>query len=90
MQNIIPLQIFVEEGLKLTILLFAINQKCSCYCCSSLQLMDLFTAFFLSKNAVFKSSFFAVKTYVTFCSCFHFFQIDREMSTIKLMTVTLE
>ena len=76
-ENIITLQIFVNEELKLPIVLFVTTLSGSLYC------------HIYQKNLVFKSSFFTVEDYVTFCSCFHFFQIDREMSTIKLMTVSL-
>ena len=44
-----------------------ITQKCCCCCC-----------YIYHKNEL----FFTVKTYITFCSSFHFFQIDKEMSTI--------
>ena len=46
---ITALQIFLEEELKLPILLLVITQKCYCCCYSYLELMALFTATFTKK-----------------------------------------
>ena len=81
---IVALQIFVEEELLLILSnTFVCNQPKV-----MLLLLLLFTidsslySHIYQNNTVFKSAFFTVKTYVRFCSCFQFLQIDREISTI--------
>ena len=56
---ITALQIFVEEELKLPILLFVITQKCYCCCYSYLQLMALFTVTFIKKKMQLLRVFFS-------------------------------
>ena len=91
--NIITLQIFVKEVLRLTIFYVAVTAPAyntgSLYCQIYLKMQFLMNKIMLVKRARCASSSLAINTCATFCSYYHFFQTKRQMSTIKLMAASL-
>ena len=66
----------------------AYNTGCR-YCQIYVKMQFLINKIMLVKRARCASSFLAINTYATFCSYYHFFQTERQMSTIKLMAASL-